>query len=95
MSDVELSYPIQPCSPKARERIVTQVSDKPVETELTGKTQYPFNMMQIGECFIVRFDDKAVNAIRVRVSERNRKGDKRFTVLKHDEYKCLEIARIE
>ena len=90
-----MTYTLQPCSPKAAEKIQSYESALPVEAALTGRQVYPFELMNVGTCFIVPLDSNAAKHIRVRVSEKNKASEKRFIVIKHDEFECLEVARVE
>lgn len=88
-------YPLQPCSPMAAEKIGEYLSELPVNAYLRSNEIYPFNIMQIGQCFVVKFGSSASKRIRVITSKVNAKSKKQFTVIKHSEFECYEVARVK
>lgn len=87
-------YLVQTCSPKATVRIQAYDWGEVVGEGLTGKAIYPFELMRIGLCFTVPFDDVGEQVLRNRVSCENKRSGKRFVVIKHGEFQCYEVSRI-
>lgn len=87
-------YLLQDCSPKATPRIQRYDWNERVAEGVVGKAIYPFDLMRIGTCFTVPFDDVGEQVLRNRVSVENKRSGKRFVVIKHGEFQCYEVARI-
>lgn len=88
-------YALQPCSPKAAERIEQYESDLVVNAYLRSNEVYPFEIMSIGQCFIIPMTSSVANRIRVITSKKNAKTQKQFIVVKHTEFGCYEVARVK
>lgn len=59
------------------------------------RTKYPFDSLAIGQSFTLPIE--GTNEISLRnqaVAWKKRTGGKIFTVIKHREYACFEVARI-
>lgn len=95
----KMNFQIQACSPKAERKIKSKIDmlgvDKPIDEIKKDwrKTQYPFGLLKIGECFIFTYDQKSNSCVRSLASYHSRCG-KRFLVIDHSEHQCYEIARI-
>lgn len=87
-------YQIQPCSPKAAERVIVSPVSVGTEPMPEGVNVYPFSEMQPGQCFVLPFDSCNEKTVRNRVSTRNKKDVRQFIVIKHNEFQCYEVARI-
>lgn len=91
-----MPYEIQQCSPRVERLIESRVDLIGCDTEKSGPGRYsiyPFNQLRIGQCFIIQFDFIKSNNVRSMASYHS-KGGKRFTVIKHTEHACYEVARI-
>lgn len=94
-----MNFQIQQCSPKAELKIKSKIDmlgiDKPIDgiNKDWRRTQYPFGILKIGECFIFTYEQKSETSVRSLASYHSRCG-KRFLVVNHSEYQCYEIARI-
>jgi len=98
-------YAIYHCSPKAEALLPTEFDKtaerKEVDAEEALKarvgTVYPFARLGVGQCFIVGItEDKALdNRLRVAASKHGKRLGRKFTVIRHDEHKCYELARIQ
>ena len=88
---------IYPASPKALE-FCNNVQALPPDygaTVTSKASKYPFDVMQIGHCFIVGMDAGKPGALRKAVSLANKTHEgKQFKLLRHVEYNCWEVARI-
>lgn len=89
-----MSYQIGDCSPQAQRRITTMVDTVGISDEMTARSKYPFNALLIGKAFTVPFDDVSEPALRRSASMYARLLKKSFTVIKHAEHNCYEVARI-
>lgn len=90
------SYLIQPCSPKANERIDwSAVVNVGIQGVKLGPNTYPFVSMLPGQCFIVPFSEGNEKTIRNRVSVQNKRDLRKWVVIKHTEFECYEVARIK
>lgn len=88
-------FELQDCSPQATAKIKTFVSGLTIKDKLKSNEIYPFEIMQIGQCFIVKFESRMAKNIRVRVSKKNKITLKQFIVIKHNEFQCYEVARVK
>lgn len=55
--------------------------------------KYPFAKLEKGKSFTVSYDDANLNSLQVLCSQKSKDG-KVFKLLKHDELKIAEVARI-
>lgn len=91
-----MSYQIVESSPAAKAKIRSYIDpeNKPVFKNTNSLCKYPFDELVIGQSFCVNFDDVKESSLRVNTSMKNRNTGKKFTVIKHEEFKLFEIARI-
>lgn len=89
------TFEIKECSPIATKLIKSRDDNVGTSEPTHRNTVYPFQMLKIGECFTIPYDMK-VNEIVLRntASLKGKKQGKKFSVIKHDDYQCFEIARI-
>lgn len=90
-----MSYEITASSPKAMSRIKVEVEDKS-DTFVSDNvlSKYPFSMLKIGESFTVPIKDSKEASLRITATAQGKKQNKKFTVIKHKDYDCIEVARI-
>lgn len=88
-------FSIVECSPEARKKIAVDAKDV-VGTSVNEhhRVKYPFSQLKIGECFTVSIDQASEPSLRVLATREGKKESKKFTVIKHDNYACFEVARI-
>lgn len=94
-------YAIFNCSPKAEALLADDFDKlaprKQVDNEGRCDVKYPFAQLGVGQSFIVGIEEAANgldNRLRVAASKHGKRLGRKFTVIKHDEYKCYELARI-
>lgn len=59
------------------------------------RTKYPFDSLAIGQSFTLPIEGTNENSLRNQaIAWKKRSGGKTFTVIKHREYACFEVARI-
>jgi len=90
-----MSYNIVDCSPKARSKIESFEDTKGVEDALTHqRSKYPYQLLKIGQAFTVPLSEGNEASLRNGASQHAKKSGKRYTVIRHAEYACFEVARI-
>lgn len=90
-----MTYAIIECSPKARTKIVSFEDAIGVEDEATHQRQkYPWPLMKIGQSFTVPLAEGNEASLRNGAAQYAKKTGKKFTVIRHGEYNCFEVARI-
>ena len=92
-----MSYEIVESSPTAKAKIKSFIDpeNKQVFKNTSALCKYPFDELVIGQSFCVNFDDVKESSLRVNTSVKNRNTGKKFVVIKHDEFKLFEIARVK
>lgn len=87
-------YPPRKCSRRAAEFVTTEVDQFGVRSaeDIHASTKYPFEMLELGECFVVPYDHVKPSTIRVAASRAH--YGKRFRVLQHDDKLVYEIVRV-
>ncbi len=92
-----MNYEIKDASPKAKFKIaegaegVARAVDDSTPHHLA---KYPFDALAVGQCFTVPIGEANEMSLRMLSSQRGKKVGKKFTVIKHYEYACIEVARI-
>ncbi len=92
-----MAYEIKDASPKAKFKIAegAEGTAKPAEEiKPHHLAKYPFDALALGQCFTVPIDEANEMSLRMLSSTRGKKVGKKFTVIKHHEYACIEVARI-
>lgn len=90
-----MDYQIFECSPKARAKIKVEIKDlNDTFISESGLTKYPFSQLKIGQSFTVPIEGAKESSIRLSSTGQGKKQGKKFTVIKHDELGCIEVARI-
>ena len=87
------TYKIVTCSEKAKAMIET-TEGEPVKYNAASYLLYPLDSMKIGDAFAVPFDHVREDSLRTVMSRKGKKKRKKFVVLKHDDMKVFEVARV-
>jgi hypothetical protein len=82
------------CSPKAKAKIQSFVDKYEGLEQIPTKEKYPWTKLAIGQAFIVGIDKAEAN-VRNLASVRGKELKKKFCVIKHEDLKIFEVARIE
>lgn len=85
-------FEIFECSPKAKALIVSD--GLPGSDSRHGNAKFPFKKLNVGQCFTVKFDEN-IKALRANISRLNKNSIEKFVLIRHDDFKCYEVARIE
>jgi len=85
---------ITEASPEAKAKIKNYDDDKGTFINDHHRTKYPFDELKIGYCFAISVDDAFEASLRITSSNHGKKTGKKFTVIKHKDYKLFEVARI-
>lgn len=89
-------FEIIACSPQAAKRIDPEI-ERGTERDppnLHHRAKYPFERLLIGEGFAIPIADASETSLRVTSSRMTKKLNRKFTVIRHDDYQCFEVARI-
>jgi len=90
-----MAYEICDASPKAKAKIASYEDTKGVEAQLTHqRALYPWPMLAIGKAFAVPLAEGNEASLRNGAASYGKKTGKRFTVIRHSEHGCFEVARI-
>lgn len=88
----EEHFPIYEASPKGKKSVLTIHDDFGIDDKIS--TGRPWNRLGLGQCFIERLDVSAGRSLRVGAAVQNRKGGKKFKVIRHAEQGIFEVVRI-
>lgn len=94
---VPMTYRIHEASPQALAKITDEARKSAVPADTSNadkKLKLPFDFLQIGECFCVPFDEASESSLRVTSTNKGKKLQRKFTVIRHKNYACFEVARI-
>lgn len=92
-----MSYPIIVSSPQALAKInpnVPQDAQAVTEKNVHHRTKYPIDALHVGYSFTVPLAEANEASLRLTASARGKKTGKKFCVIKHREFNCIEVARI-
>lgn len=89
-----MKYEIFDASPQAKAKIVSYEDNAGTSANEHHRTKYPFDELKIGQCFTIPIDEASEQSLRITANNRAKKSGKKFTVLKHREFNCVEVARI-
>lgn len=90
-----MAYEIYECSPKAKARIKEEIVDlNDTFKSESALTKYPFSELKIGQCFTIPISEANESSLRLASTVQSKKQNKKFTVVKHAEQNCIEVARI-
>lgn len=91
-------YEVIDASPKAL--AFCNVADvKQGEREaIKANAKYPFESLRVGESFAIQFADMnpgTLQSVRSSASLNGKKLSRKFKILTHNEYNCVEVARLK
>lgn len=89
-----MTYEILDASPQAKAKIVSYDDVAGTATNEHHRTKYPFDELKIGQCFTIPNNEANESSLRITSSNRGKKTGKKFCVLKHRDFNCIEVARI-
>lgn len=91
-----MEHKIVESSPQALALVKTQTDVFGVDDGSSHhRTKYPFAQLAIGQSFTLPIEGTNENSLRNQaIAWKKRSGGKIFTVIKHREYACFEVARI-
>lgn len=89
-----MTIQIVEASPQAKARIASYEDKIGVNENVHHRTKYPFEQMKIGECFTIPFEEASDATLRVIATNKSKKLNKRFIVIKHKDFACIEVTRI-
>lgn len=96
MTDAVKKHEIVNASPQAIAMIAIDAIQLPRDKD-EPNAKYPFKSLQIGESFVIPLDEIKLgdlSSLRSSASINNKRLGRKFKVIIHDEYKCVEVARI-
>ena len=99
VEDNKPHYKIFPASPKVLAKCDAEKIGVGITTRGVGAPQakYPFAELLIGECFIVDFSElepTTLQNLRTGAFNNSKRRSRKFIVVVHKEYHCVEVARI-
>ncbi len=89
-----MAYEIFDASPQAKAKIASYEDASGVSSNEHHHIKYPFDELKIGQCFTIPIADANETSLRLTASNRGKKTGKKFCVLKHKDFGCIEVARI-
>lgn len=89
-----MTYEIKECSPQAKAKIKTHEDKVGISINEHVLTKYPFDSLHIGQCFTIPIAEANEFSLRITASSRGKKTGKKFSVIKHAAFNCVEVARI-
>jgi hypothetical protein len=95
--ETNIGYKIFPASPEVlakcdQNKLYVGITDRKLSR---WQSKYPFAELLVGECFIVtEFKPNTLSNLRSLASIQGKRYSKKFKVVIHKEYKCVEIARL-
>jgi hypothetical protein len=89
-----VTYPVVEASPKAKAMIAEGTKPKgDAFVNTHHRSKYKFEQLEIGWSFTVPFSEPETS-LRILSSRYGKKLGRKFTVIKHNDYSCFEVARI-
>lgn len=88
---------IHECSPEAKAQISSFEDKIGLRPYVRGKNKYPWERMEIGQCFVEKFEeDRKEQERRLKGLIANKKylRKKEFVLITHFDHKLFEVARI-
>ncbi len=89
-----MSYQVYEASPQAKARIESYDDTVGVTKTEHHRKKYPFDELQIGQCFTIPNTEAKETSLRVSATNHGKKTGKKFCVIAHKEFECVEVARI-
>ncbi len=90
-----MSYQVFEASPQAKARIEASTDAFGVVKSEHHRKKYPFDELQIGECFTIPSGEAKESSLRVSATNHGKNTGKKFCVIVHKEHACIEVARIK
>lgn len=93
----KFKYQILQASPKALAKCDADQIGRGERIEGPPNSKYPFRELLTGDCFVINFGDMEPSTLanlRSLASSYGRKLCRKFVVIIHKEYNCVEVARI-
>lgn len=97
MNEEVKKYEVIDASPKALALCDASKVKQGERTEDKSNAKYPFNSLLVGESFAVPFADTTpgtLASLRSSASSFGRLHKRKYRVIVHNEFSCVEIARI-
>lgn len=99
VEDDKPHYKIFPASPKVLAKCDSDRIGVGIATRETSSKQakYPFGELLVGECFIVDFSElepTTLQNLRTGAFNNSKRRSRKFIVVVHKEFHCVEVARI-
>jgi hypothetical protein len=98
MTEETKKVQILPSSPKALALCEVSTDNQPERTPDEDNAKYPFRSLQVGESFAIPFADTnpgTLASLRSSASSYGKRLNRKYRVFVHDEYKCVEVARLK
>lgn len=98
MTEETKKYEVIVSSPKALALCEASTENQPERDANEDNAKYPFRSLQVGESFAVPFDDMnpgTLPSLRSSASSYGKRLNRKFRVFIHNEYKCVEVARLK
>lgn len=89
-----MTYEIRVCSPDAQKLINSYDDAIGIEHSTSKLTKYPFGSLTIGQCFTIPINEANEFSLRQCSYRAGAKLKKKFAVIKHKDFACIEVARI-
>jgi hypothetical protein len=90
-----MTYQIVESSPKALAKVETTEDKFGIDETLSHqRSKYPWPLLRIGQSFTVSIIEGNEASLRNGAVAYAKKSGKKFTVIRHAEYSCFEVARI-
>lgn len=91
-------YEVIDASPKALSHCVAEEVKQGERDVSEANAKYPFKSLRVGESFAIPFDDMGpgtLQSVRSSASLNGKKLQRKFKIITHDDYRCVEVARIK
>lgn len=88
-------YTIKECSPRAKAMIKSFDDAIGASVNEHHRTKYPFDELTIGQSFTVPILEANESSMRLSATRKGKETGKTFTVIKHRDFNCIEVARIK
>lgn len=89
-----MEYQVIEASPKAKAKIQSYEDAIGIEASDHQRQKYPWPFMRIGQAFAVPLAEGNEASLRNGAAQYGKKTKKKFTVIRHAEFNCFEVARI-
>ena len=93
-----MAYEVIKSSPQALAKMKPEAlandETAPSVVNVHHRTKYPIDALHVGYSFTVPIAEANEASLRLTASARGKKTGKKFAVIKHREFNCIEVARI-